>query len=357
MNYIFVHLLNDMSGSPRVLSDLIHYFPIRGRKVLLTNGVGGFLDEKDVDLFLKIPYKKRNNKYIKFFLYALNQIVAFFALSFFLLLEKCRKNKSTVVINTLLPFGAALAAKLFSDRVIYYIHETHISPPRLNAFLSRVAFFVSDQIIFVSEYVKSFHFLLSNNIVCSVVYNPLRSDFTNENRFSEKSFNEKYLLYVGTLSAYKGIHNFIELARMMPNRNFIAVVNAEEKEFGSFISECDIPDNLLFKRRPSNLDEIYSQALFTLNLSLPHLWIETFGLTLLESMSFSVPVIAPNYGGPTEIVNDKVGYLVEPENLSNIKNIILNIDETTWNVMSSNALAHSRNFSLKKYIDKIRRII
>jgi len=122
-----------MSGSPRVLSDLIHYFPIRGRKVLLTNGVGGFLDEKDVDLFLKIPYKKRNNKYIKFFLYALNQIVAFFALSFFLLLEKCRKNKSTVVINTLLPFGAALAAKLFSDRVIYY----SLSLSQIKLFLSQ----------------------------------------------------------------------------------------------------------------------------------------------------------------------------------------------------------------------------
>lgn len=357
MNYIFVHLLNDMSGSPRVLSDLIHHFPRKGRRILITNNMGGFLDEKDVDIFLRVPYKKSNNKYIKLFSYVLNQIAVFLLLAFFLLLEKSRKKKSTVIINTLLPFGAALAAKLFSDKVIYYIHETYISPPHLNAFLSRVAFWASDKIVFVSEYVKNFHVALSERIACNVVYNPLRNDFTNKNRFTEKSFNERYLLYVGTLSIYKGIHSFIELSRMMPTKKFIAVVNAEEEEFDSFVSKYDMPDNLLFKRRPENLDEIYSQALFTLNLSLPHLCVETFGLTLLESMSFSVPVIAPNYGGPKEIVNDNVGFLVEPENLYNIKNIIMNIDEATWGIMSSNALAHSENFSLKKYIDKIRRII
>ncbi|HHQ4776993.1 TPA: glycosyltransferase family 4 protein [Aeromonas veronii] len=356
MNYIFVHLLNDMSGSPRVLSDLISNFPIDGRKVLITNRTGGFLDEKNVDIFFRIPYEKRKNRYFRLFSYVLNQILILFFLSLFLIFEKCKGNKSTVVINTLLPFGAAIAARVFGDRVIYYIHETYISPRYLNWFLSKISLLVSDQIVFVSEYVKSFHLSLSEGVACKVVYNPLRNDFNYTNRSAEKKFSERYLLYVGTLNSYKGIHIFIELSRMISDRNFIAVVNAEKEELEDFISSYEIPANLFFKRRPSNLDEIYNEALFTLNLSLPNVCIETFGLTLLESMSFSVPVIAPNYGGPKEIVNKQVGFLIEPENIVSIKEIILSIDEKKWNMMSSNALLHSRSFSLEKYIDEIKKI-
>lgn len=357
VNYIFSHLLNDMSGSPRVLSDLIKHFPQKGNKILITNVNGGFLCEDDVDKFIAVPYVLVRNKYLKLFLYLTNQIIVFITLSFLLLVIKLKREKSTVVVNTLLPFGSALAAKLFANKVIYYVHETYISPPVLNKILTKVALKTSDKVIFVSNYVKSFHRDLADKLKTYVVYNPLRCDFNEIVLPTKNAFSEKHILYVGTLREYKGIHEFFSLARMLPDKSFVAAVNAEPDEFDNFILQHELPVNLSLKRRPENLDELYGQALFTLNLSLPHLCVETFGLTLLESMHFSTPVIAPNYGGPKEIINERVGFLVEPTELHKIKDIILNTNESDWSIMSKSASDYSKMFSVENYIEEISEII
>ncbi|EKO3767289.1 glycosyltransferase family 4 protein [Vibrio metschnikovii] len=357
MNYIFSHLLNDMSGSPRVLSDLIKHFPKKGKKILITNAKGGFLCEDDVDKFITVPYVLVRNKYLKLFLYLSNQILSFITHSFLLLVIKLKREKSTVVVNTLLPFGSALAAKLFANKVIYYVHETYISPPLLNKMLTNVALKTSDEIIFVSNYVKSFHSNFEDRGNTYVVYNPLRYDFNEVTLPTKNAFNDKHILYVGTLREYKGIHEFLSLARMLPERSFVAAINADVNEFEQFLLQQKLPTNLCILRRPENLCELYSQALFTLNLSLPHLCIETFGLTLLESMHFSTPVIAPNYGGPKEIINERVGFLVEPTELHKIKDIILKTNEADWRIMSKNASDYSKMFSVENYIEEISEII
>ncbi len=346
-----------MSGSPRVLCDLVKNFPKQGRKMLLTSGNNGFLSEKDVESFIKIPYVLVSNKYLKLFLYTINQILVFHVLSFLLLSMRVKNEQSTVIINTLLPFGAAFAAKIFANKTIYYIHETSIKPIYLHNILTKFVYLTANEIIFVTEYVRSFYQILSDNLNCHVVYNPLRSDFIYKLDNEKINFCERYVLFVGTLKEYKGIYNLLELARITPSKKFVAVVNAELEEFDCFMAEQDIPNNIIFKRRPGNLDEIYRQALFTLNLSLPHLWVETFGLTLLESMHFSVPVIAPDYGGPKEIVNAKVGFLIEPSDLNKIRSIILSTEESSWNFMSNNSSKHSKNFSLEKYIQQISKVI
>ena len=37
-------------------------------------------------------------------------------------------SRDTVYINTLLPFGAALAAKLRGCKVVYHVHEVSVKP-------------------------------------------------------------------------------------------------------------------------------------------------------------------------------------------------------------------------------------
>ena len=41
-----------------------------------------------------------------------------------------------------------------------------------------------------------------------------------------------------------------------------------------------------------------------LNLSNPFVWVETFGMTILEAMAYGVPSIVPNVGGPIELIED-----------------------------------------------------
>ena len=50
-------------------------------------------------------------------------------------------------------------------------------------------------------------------------------------------------------------------------------------------------------------------------LLFPSVWVEPFGLTVVEAMARGVPVIASDRGGPRDIITDRVdGLLVEPEN-------------------------------------------
>ena len=72
----------------------------------------------------------------------------------------------------------------------------------------------------------------------------------------------------------------------------------------------------------SFVPDILSNSNLTLNLSRS----ESFGVFVLESQACGVPVIASNIGGlPETMLDNKTGYLVDPENLEQILEKIKNI--------------------------------
>jgi glycosyltransferase involved in cell wall biosynthesis len=55
---------------------------------------------------------------------------------------------------------------------------------------------------------------------------------------------------------------------------------------------------------------------------------ESFGLTLIEAMSLGKAVIAPPYGGSTEIIlNNKTGLLIDPNNILDFSNAIIKLSQ------------------------------
>ncbi|MDC0534198.1 glycosyltransferase [Francisellaceae bacterium] len=52
---------------------------------------------------------------------------------------------------------------------------------------------------------------------------------------------------------------------------------------------------------------------------------ETFGISLIEALAAGVPVISTKCGGPESIVNNKVGYLVEKENIEKLAKAMLSL--------------------------------
>lgn len=96
------------------------------------------------------------------------------------------------------------------------------------------------------------------------------------------------------------------------------------------------------------------------NLSIPSQIIETFGLTILEGMSYGLPCIVPPVGGVTELVCEGVnGYKVdsrETEELVNKIKLILEDDEK-YKKMSNEAIKISKNFSFDVFINKIKLVI
>ncbi|ANQ20390.1 hypothetical protein BA893_01360 [Vibrio natriegens] len=358
-DFYFVHLLNDFSGSPRVLADLLSGFSHEGSKTLLTSQHDGFLKEDENIKRVTIPYHNSGHKIVTLILYIISQCITFFVLSALLVRGRLRKNEQVVISNTLLPFGANIAAKLFSNKLICYIHETSITPKLLLSTLTSIIKVCADDIIFVSNYVRDFHNDWANCIPSHVIYNCVSSEFICESMPSidelSFKFNSQSVLFVGSLKVYKGIDTFVELSKSMPNLNFTAVLNSSESEFEKFYQAHGNIDNLSLIHKPGNLSDIYQQHSLLLNLSKPKFWVETFGLTLIEAMACGTPVIAPNVGGPLEVVKNHSGLVVDVTDISTLRESIQKImsEESVWRDFSCQAYVQSKKFTKDNYTRQI----
>lgn len=355
IDVFFIHLFNDFSGSPRVFKDAIDSEVSNPKNTyVITSKHTGFLDDihgKKITCF----YARSNNKLIQLFYFLLSQLLLFIQLSYYLIRCRLTGKKSTVVINTMLPFGAGLAAKLWSHKLVYYIHETYIKPELLKKFLRFFIEHCATHVIFVSKYLKKKESF--NKPILKVIYNGLRSDFpivTSVN--SKQKFDNKELFFAGSLKSYKGIEELFELAKTLPSFKINAAINCERNELEQFISNKQIPCNMFMHARPSNIENYFKHSFAVLNLSLPDSWIETFGLSLLEGMAFGSPVVSPPVGGPVEFVNDNNGYLIDSRETQKIAEFInyLNSSFNIWDTYSKHAFETSKKFAAIEYKQSFR---
>ncbi|WP_196588414.1 glycosyltransferase family 4 protein [Aliivibrio fischeri] len=357
-NLIFVHLFNDYSGSPAVLKNVIEISSQdeNNQLTLFTSNHSGFLDELNCSIVRKsIFYVKSSNKIIQLLFFLIAQIHLFF--SVFIFLIKKKRDNNIVFINTLLPFGAALAAKLCSAKIVYYLHEVSISPRPLFDFLRFIMYKTVTEQIFVSSFVKDA--LCKVNSKYIVIHNSISESLSKESQrvnISQKDkFINKNILFVGSLKKYKGIDVIRTLAEKIPEFNFTVVLNCTKKELCEYLDgKCTI-SNIQYISRPENISDYYTGAFCVLNLSLPDQCVETFGLTLLEGMAFYTPVLAPPVGGPTEFVTNKCGKLVSSYCINDICMFLnyLASDFHIWKTYSDEAYIQSLNYTYETFQNNI----
>ena len=127
------------------------------------------------------------------------------------------------------------------------------------------------------------------------------------------------------------------------------------KEYG-----IEVPSNLTIWDRQKNVLPFYERASLVLNLSNKELFIETFGMTVLEAMAAGLPVIVPTVGGVADLVDDGVnGYKIDVQQLEDIKMRIISIlaDNEIYVSLSRNAIALSKKYSNANTIDSIEKTI
>ncbi|MNJ45950.1 putative poly(glycerol-phosphate) alpha-glucosyltransferase [compost metagenome] len=350
--FVFVHLFNDRSGSPKVLSQVIKALSAEGHsiEVLTSDHTDGFLDGLP-GCRRTIFYRRTENKFITLFLYIWSQIFLFFYC-----LRYWRKDVSFYV-NTMMPFGAAVAARLLGKPIIYHVHETSIKPRSLKMFLRLIIRLTASKVIFVSKYLREVE-NFSGMHQC-VVYNALERISDSDPR-SEKYFN---VLMVCSLKHYKGVPEFLILADLLSFRKditFTLVLNADQVEIDQSPLLKYTPENVKVFSRQANVHEFYVKASLLLNLSRPDEWVETFGLTVLEGMGHGLPVIAPPVGGPAEIIaHGKNGYLISPYQSERISAAIQNIadDSELYSRLSQCALRRAGEFSVEEFNKNIAKAV
>lgn len=352
---VFIHLLNNFSGSPKVLAMLIRgLLPKKYSLRVITSKGPGFLDGFPWVRYIRNGYQFRSSKFLTLFYWIRTQIW-----TFFLVLGMPRRN-TVYYVNTIMPIGAVWACFLSRKRMIYHIHENMQQRKTLYGICRLTYRICNRESVFVS------HYLESTAIRCrkgKVIYNALDAEFCNQAAAFLKNNpkpSRQTILMVASLKRYKGVYEFIEIARRMPEFPFVLVVSASTSEVDAFIRETHPSNNIRIWPLQTNLHPFYQKACLVLQLSHPNHWIETFGLTILEAMTYGIPVIGPNAGGPLELIENGVtGFCVDPLNLNMIVAHIqkLMTDPETYQAYVAAAVAAAHKFNINMMVKQINSLL
>lgn len=190
---------------------------------------------------------------------------------------------------------------LFNRMRVFYLLEKYV--------LSRAKFIVG-----TTEYMKSS--VKSYKAKFYPIENSVDPLFFSA---SKRSAKEKAFLFVGRISAEKGIETLLDALARLKEKGISLSINilgvaSDKAYFGSIqrkIHAAGLKDNIIFKGRVSQ-EEVATYMAGSMALILPSRY-DAFGLVLAEAMATGTPVIATRVGGIPYIVEDgKTGFLVEP---------------------------------------------
>lgn len=351
---IFIHSLNNYTGSPNILSVVIKGLLRQGYQAeLITSHTKGFLCDIPGLKYRYTCYHWSNNPIITLLLLLISQIELFFRVLFY-------SQKHIYYINTIVPFGALLACRLTRKRLIIHIHE-NMRQRKPIYIIFRLAYrLCNTKSIFVSNYLKE---TAVNCREGRVIHNSLPQDFfRTAETFLQKKDSEKKetVLMIASQRRFKGIYEFTELARAMPQYRFELVLCSDKSEIEVFKKKIGVIKNLKVYPVQKNLHPFYQRAKLLLQLSHPESWIETFGLTILEAMAYGIPVISPNVGGPVELVEyGENGYTVNVHETIIIQEKIEQLmgDSKRYDHFSAKALLKAQEFKEEIMIHKIEEYI
>lgn len=136
---------------------------------------------------------------------------------------------------------------------------------------------------------------------------------TLTNPFEKNCFNILSVTRLDKLEQYKGIHTVIKalplLIDKIPNIKYTIIGKGDDSErLKTLADSLQVSKYINFLGFVDDIQEYYKYCdIFTLPSEK-----EGFGIVYLEAMQYKKPIIAVNYGGPTDvIIHEQTGYLCE----------------------------------------------
>jgi len=193
-------------------------------------------------------------------------------------------------------------------------------------FFYRVAFFEPDILITLTNYSHGDEVILKAKKVF-VVPNGIHDKYVDQVKADAIAHDGVNLLYVGAMYAERGIGELVEAARMLRDRGFdfqlqlvgIFISSEYQHEIQALVGKYRLEKNVAFLG--TKIDnakwEVFANAdIFCFPTYVPS---ETFGIVLVESMQFKIPIIASRWNGiPFVVDENENGLLVEPKNAKDL---------------------------------------
>ncbi|WP_295718829.1 glycosyltransferase family 4 protein [Mucilaginibacter sp.] len=209
-----------------------------------------------------------------------------------------------------------------------------------------------DYFVGISKYILNRHnSIIGDEKPRSVVYNGVK---TNHNEISIKlPYSDKLTFgYMGRISTDKGVEYMVkELAACAPQSKTkfkVMLAGRGENDFINKLNALAVGVEIEF------VGVVKPEAFFRQIdvLIVPSLWPEPFGRTVIEALSFGVPVCISDSGGLTELHDDISTWLYAPEE-SRLTQLIENIvnNQQSIELKKIHCLSSAQRFNEIKYIE------
>ncbi|MBO0471099.1 glycosyltransferase family 4 protein [Enterococcus sp. DIV0242_7C1] len=363
---LFLHSSSELYGSDKSLLNLVNKLDRTKYQIYVMLPSQGELVEKIEEtgnckvIIKSIAILRRKNLSIK-------GIVSYFR-DFFSSVKYLKafikeNNIDIIYTNTSVVFPGGVAAKSLNKKSIWHVREI-ISNKYENFIVKRIVNRYADVIIGNSK--ATLNSIIIDKNKGRVIYNvvDIKNDFLDSQRK-----NQTFTIgMAGRINRWKGQDFFVDAAlevlKEYPDVTFLIagdVFKGEEylkESLKEKISKSDGSKKIKLLGLISNMEEFYrSLDIFVL----PSIKPEPFGLVILEAMARRVPVIATNFGGPAEIIQDEVtGILVEPKNVTELTQkikMLIDDSEKREYIAKSGQIMQQEQFSIDEYIQNIEGVL
>lgn len=193
------------------------------------------------------------------------------------------------------------------------------------------------------------------NIKAKII--PIANPTPYENTNHRASLKYKTVLAMGRLTYQKGFDLLIDAWAKVCETNLdwtLRIVGSgeEEEQLKQQANNLGIYDRINFLSATKNVELHYTTSSFYCLSSR----FEGLPMVLLEAQAFGLPIVAFDCDtGPSEVINNKNGWLVPPKSIEELSNMILeaiNVDSSAYECYVENSYFNNKKFNIDNIMYK-----